>query len=469
MLDQTLASLVHIGNQARRAAGAAALDAQDLLFERASIHIENVRFALDRPGNILGSVATKHGEIAEIAEVGVRSAWDTLNGVPMSATMEGVGRTAAADYVLNGVEVQSKFLNGVNNTLGAVKEHMAKYPEFGDGKGIWAMPRDQYETVMRVLAGEPSGLGPKAEAAIRRSIESIEQATGRDFSEAVQAASFDYKEVQLGAIDDTLDERQSSLSEANDRRRDTIREEHEPSLAGGLQAAAAGAAVGAGVTFVRSCFTKYREEGKNVFKGEFTAEDWKEVGLDVGEAAAIGGVSAGAIYNLTNYSQLSAPLAGAMVAAVKGLAPLVDGYARGELSQDEFVDLGLLVCSEVGMVAGAAALGQVVIPIPAVGALVGSIAGQVLSGIVSGQIHGSSAAIEKRITVLQTNLSATERSQLADLEARYAALGDLTIAAFDTRVNASILMASVSLAREYGVPDSKLLLSVQAVDAFMLA
>lgn len=469
VLDQTLASIIYIGNQARDAAAKALCDAQDLLFERASIHIENVRFALDRPENILGAIQTKHGEIAEMAEVGVRSAWDTLNQVAMSATVHGVGRTAPADYILNGVDVQSKFLNGVNNSLRAVQEHMDKYPHFGGGRGIWIIPRDQYDTITRVLDGEATGLSARAEEAIRRNIESIESATGREFTQAVQPASFDYPEVQLGKIDDTLDNRQGELSSENESRKDAILEQHEASVTGGLKAGAAGAAIGAGVSFARACFTKYRGEGKNVFKGDFTTQDWREVGLDTGAGGLIGGVSAGAIYYLTNYQNLSAPLAGAMVAAVKGLAPLVTSYRNGEIDEGEFLDLGFLVCSEVGLVAGAALLGQSVIPVPVLGAFIGSVAGQVLAGLVTGTVKGSAAAVQERIDVFQARLTEAEKGQLASLQARYGTFEELTVAAFDTRVNADILQGSAELAQAYGVPDSKLLLSISAVDAFMTA
>lgn len=469
VLDQTLASLVHIANQARDAAGKVLCDAQDLLFERAAIHIDNVRFALDHPENILGALPTKHGEIAEMAEVGIRSAWDTLNGMPMSATVEGVGRTAAADYILNGVDVQSKFHNGVNNTLRAVVGHMDTYPHFGEGEGVWVIPRDQYETVQRVLAGEPTGLKSQTEAAIRSYIESIQAATGREFADAVQPASFDYPEVQLGKIDATLDDRQAQLSAENENRKEAIAEQHEPSLMGGLQAAAGGAVIGAGISFTRICFTKYRQGGKNVFKGEFTSEDWKEAGIDTGEGALIGGVSAGALYYLTNCQGMAAPLAGAMVSAVKGLAPLVQSYAQGEINEVEFINLGMVVCSEVGLVASGALLGQAIIPIPVLGAFLGSVAAQVLSGIVSGKVKGAAEAIQNRLEQFQAQLTESERRQLAVLEAHFGTFEELTAAAFDTSINGDILLGSVMLARAYGLPDSSLLLSVPAVDAFMTA
>ena len=53
--------------------------------------------------------------------------------------------------------------------------------------------------------------------------------------------------------------------------------------------------------------------------GDYTVEDWKSLGLNTGKSAVIGGVSSTAIYGLTNYADLAAPFAGAVVTAIKGV------------------------------------------------------------------------------------------------------------------------------------------------------
>lgn len=50
------------------------LAAQDRAFEIAAEQIDKVREFLTNPQNILGSAITKHGEIAEQVEVGIRNA-----------------------------------------------------------------------------------------------------------------------------------------------------------------------------------------------------------------------------------------------------------------------------------------------------------------------------------------------------------------------------------------------------------
>ena len=90
------------------------------------------------------------------------------------------------------------------------------------------------------------------------------------------------------------------------------------------------------------------------------------------KGAAIGGVSAGAIYTLTNHASLGAPFASALVTAAKGVSNLALSHQRGEINADEFTDLGLIICAESAIVGAMSVAGQAIIPVPCFGALVGS-------------------------------------------------------------------------------------------------
>lgn len=466
LFDQTIASLVNLLNSARNAAGAAKEAAQYLRFDEALSQLQTVREFIDKPGNILGSPATKHGEIAEVAEVGVRRAWDILQGLPPSADVH-PDRIGPVDYLMDGADVQSKFYNGVHNSLGGVAKHLDKYPEFPKGNSYYTIPKDQYEMLQKVLKGEDAGLSEKSIKVLKECVKDIEARTGREFEDAVRPASFDYREVQVGAIDEALDKRQNELSDANEKEVEAIQAEHGPSWQEGLKATAAAAAVGAGVSFVRASFGKYKE-GKNIFKGDFTAEDWKDVGLESAEGAIIGGVTGGSLYLMTNYAGMSAPAAAALVSAVKGLAPLVQGYRKGELSLEQLVDTGCMMCAEVGMVSAATVMGQILIPVPILGALVGSVAGQVLSNILAREVEESAAAISARVAEYMSALDAQQKQVLDRLLARFERLGELTAAAFDIRLNADILAASATLAKTYGVDESEILRTTRDIDGFMM-
>lgn len=469
--DQFAAAAVGAINDHRIADEALQLVTQEAALAAALGEIRKVRDFIGVPEKILGSAQTKHGEIAEWTEVGVRRARDCLAGTNPAATFEEVPRTAPADYLIDGIEVQSKFINGANNTLSHVLEHMGKYENFGRDGSFYHIPKDQHELILKVIKGEVEGLklNEKSIKAILSKVSEIEAATGQKFEDVVQPSVSGYAEVQQGAIHQTLDNHENDLKEESEALKGQIRADHEPSLAEGLKATGVAAAVGASVGFVAGSIKKYTKEGKNIFKGDFTAKDWKEVGGETLKGGLLGGVSGGAIYALTNYAALSAPLAGAFVAAVKGLAPLVSDYRAGKLSFDALVDGGMLVCSDVALVGVCTVAGQTLIPVPVLGAVLGSIAGKVLSKVLSGQLEGLQAAVDARMASAMARLDAAYQSVVATITAEFERLGDLTRAAFDLSLNEKLVERSLELARAYGVEDVILMKNEADLDAYMLS
>ncbi|MBD6969695.1 hypothetical protein G4170_24840 [Vibrio parahaemolyticus] len=132
--DQVSGAFVDNINQIRLFEKGVELDKAQAAFNLAQTQVDKVRDFISNPGGILGSEATKHGEIAEQVEVGIRNAKAALAGISaddLPADIDSVARTGAADYLLNDTEVQSKFINGANNNLKHVLDHMEKYPDFG--------------------------------------------------------------------------------------------------------------------------------------------------------------------------------------------------------------------------------------------------------------------------------------------------------------------------------------------------
>ncbi len=116
--------------------------------------VDNVRDFVGSPEHILGNPKTKHGEIAENVDVWFHNADQIMRNRKADATFEGVGRTVATDYKVHGVDVQSKYINGANNSLSHVLKHMedyiGNYEAFGKD-GYYVIPKDQYELIQRVL------------------------------------------------------------------------------------------------------------------------------------------------------------------------------------------------------------------------------------------------------------------------------------------------------------------------------
>ncbi len=466
--DQVNAAIVNELNNQRIRDEAIKLAEQDEAFFRAFEQLEKVREFVANPNGILGSELTKHGEIAEQLEVGIRNAKSALNHQEMTATFDGIGRTAPADYSIDGTLIQSKFINGINNNLNHVLEHMDKYETFGRDGSFYHIPKDTYETVINIKNGVPvDELSEKTKAAVLKRIQEIEQQSGKSFESVVQPSSSTYSEVQTGKINDTIDEHEHQLEKENEQLKEKIADEHKPSLEGAAQAAVIAGTVGGAISLGASIYGKYRE-GKNPFKGEFSASDWKEIGIATAKGTAGGAITGAAVYSLTNYASLSAPFAGAMVSAAKGVASLVYDYNQGKITFEEFIDLGLIVCAETAIVGLATAVGQTLIPIPILGSVIGSIAGRTLAEFTTGKSQELAERMRKDMDDFMLKVDANYQSVIKAIDREIDRLGKLTEAAFDLKCNENLIFMSVNLARTYGVNEKDIIKNIDELDDFML-
>ncbi len=449
----------------------AELSQQDRAFFAAVQEVDKIRDFLDSPEKILGNASTKHGEIAEQVEVGVRNAKSLLNSTTPRATFEGVGRTAPEDYLIDGVQVQSKFINGTGNTLDHVLDHMNKYENFGRDGSYYHISKDQYDIIQKILKGEDvEGITSRTAQKIQEKAQQIEQFSGHPFSHTVRPASSKYSDVQIGKVDDTLDRHEQELKRDNKEIKDRIRADAQPNFADFGRVAVKGAVIGGTIRFATKLYVKYRE-GKNVFKGELTLEDWKEIGLDTSTGAALSGISATAIYGLTNFAQMSAPLAGAFVSAGMEISSLIGSLNRGEITEEQFVELSIFACADSAMVATGAAIGQALIPIPVVGAVIGTIASRMVSDLCK-ELLGIDAQLAFKVAQhyqkFLAQIDQAYKATVANLVARYERLGNMAEAAFDLNLNFELrLQASIKLAEAYGVADSDIIHNIDELDALM--
>lgn len=460
--DQILGAVVQATNDVRDKACELALDKQDEILAAALKHVDGARAFLEDPSNILGSEGTKHGEVAEVIEVAIRNAKSVIYGADPVATFDGTARTGAVDFFINGVGYQSKFYNNDTNGLKALVDYLEKYPDLAKSSGL-IIPSDRYEKILTLL-----GDGSDKNKALKEAVAKIEELTGKPFTEAVSPSISTYAEVQLGAVDQTIDMHETEIENINDDIKDEIRTEHGPSISGGIEAAGLAGAIGGSICLGMELYNKAKD-GRNVFRGELTRADWKDVGIAGVKGFGTGAVTGGALYVLTNYAEMSAPLASAMVSAIKGLYSLTDDYASGKISQDEFVSMGMCVCAESAIVGIATVAGQTIIPIPVLGGIIGSVAGRMMLGLVSGLDSEDKKRIEKEMDEFIKALDEQYHSTIEKLNAEFDKLGKLTDAAFNFELNYRlVLLASVDLAIAHGVPQDKILSSVSDVDIFML-
>lgn len=471
---QIIAGVVAADNARRIQELQFSLSKQDQAFGEAIQQINGVRDFVSNPEHILGNSQTKHGEIAEQVEVGIRNARYLLDYRSAAATFEGVSRTASADYLIDGVPVQSKFINGIGSTLDHVLEHMRKYEGFGRDGSYYHIPKDQYETIQRISNGQSvEGLTQNSIHKIQEKIQAAEQLTGKPFEQIIKPGVSNYADVQQGRVHETLNNHARDLSDRNDELKQQIDQKYQPNLSGMAGAAAKGAVISAGLSITFKIYEKY-QQGKNPFKGEFIVADWQELGIVAVKGGVTGGISGAALYGLTNFANLPAPFAGAVVGAGFAIASLSKRYAAGEITMDEFLDLGMITCAEAAIVGLGAAIGQALIPMPIIGAVIGTIASRMVFSLGKQQLHKESEKLKKRLEAYYSQSLATidqvYHEVLTKIIAQYDKLGDLTSAAFDQALNTTLkLQASVELAEAYGVPQAKIIHNLDQLDAFMLS
>jgi hypothetical protein len=466
--DQMVGITIVAINNARFASQLATLSAQDAAFTKALLEIESVRVFLGSPQNILGSDLTKHGEIAEHVEVGVRNARALVEGVAPRASFNDVGRTDPTDYMIDGEHVQSKFINGTRDTLRHVYEHMDKYPNFGrDGNSYYHIPKDQYDQIQRVLDGRETELADRAQRTIREQIHKIEVDTGKPFNEVVKPAISDYREVQKGVVHETLDKQEQELGKRNQQKKDEIVQEHQPNLMEAANAAVIAGVVGGTMGMSMAIWAKSKA-GKNPFKGGFSKEDWHDVGLTAIKGTADGAIAGAIIYSLTNYAGLAAPFASALVSAGRGVSLLNQSYLRSEINAEQFMELSLIACSEAAIVGIATALGQTLIPIPLLGAAIGSMAGRMVAEFTTGKTAQLANQMLQDFEQFVGKLDATLQKVYWEIQQEMDRLGKLTVAAFDLSNNYRLVEASIALAEAYGVEESRILRSNLDLERYLL-
>lgn len=461
------------------------IESQDINFIEAMKRINDIRRFVDSPENILGAPGTKHGEIAEHVEVGITNARQAIKGLADRATFENVGRTAPEDYIVDGIKVQSKFINGTNNSLKHVLEHLDKYADsigFGRDGSIYHIPHDQYKEIMDILSDENSfRLGSKSTRAILEKIAGIEQTTGKKFVDVVKPADADYSDVQLNKIQETIDKYKSEIDKENrsimkrmrqnaEKEAEQAAAEHKWSLGEAAKAGAVGAAVGGAVAFGTQVFKK-KKDGKRI--SDFSENDWKKIGLESGKGAVKSGVTGFGVSCLSNLTCMSAPVAGGYVSGAIGIASAFSGYQKGEVTFSEFIENSEMLCMDTAAVVAGSIIGQLICPVPCVGMIIGSVAANIVWDNVKKYCNEKEQILideyrERKQKEIES-LDAEYKSFVESILTKYNTLGGLTAMAFNFDLNYQLRFEySQKLAAANGVPDEEILKTEMDIDDFFL-
>lgn len=471
--EQAVAAWIGLINQMRIDDLIENLNRQDQNLDSA---MESMNWALGKIEDLVvanrGGDKGVHGFIAEVAECGLENAQSLLHGD--KPAMEWVNDNGPADLLRNGVEIQVKFVNaGGKFSLDAVATHLEKYPDFLDKGGVYQIPKDHLDAI-RSLYEMPREEAVKLVSSTGgpsysnwKSIHEFFDSSGFSIDD-LEASKFEYSEVQKNVIADNMAEEKIRLADESERIKKDIYEEHKPTLQEGAKAAVAGAVLEAGTAFALSV-KSHLGNGKRI--GDLTQDDWEEIAKDSGMGLVKGGVRGGAVYGLSNYTATPSSVASALVTASFGVADCAYRFRSGELTEIEFIESSEIACLDASVSAFSSFVGQAVIPVPILGALVGNAVGTTVYELGKDFYSKREAELlahyTQELKALDTELDCEYTACINSLRENMGTYISLLGKAFSPN-SAMAFSGSVELAASLNVPDSEILHTREEVDDFFL-
>lgn len=470
--EQAVASGITALNQKRLNELLENLNQQDINIETALIELGKLKEFIGDPSKILGSHLTKHGEIAENMQVYISNARRAVEGLEKNHTFDDVGRTAVEDYLRDGQAVQSKFYNGLNNTLfgkNALSDHLNKNKDFITNGGSYDIPKDQYEKMIELLdkyKDNPKELSG-SEYRLAEKINDFLEKNDLELGENIKPAVVTYSDSQQGNASQVVEKEEKNIKEEDKKQRERAYKKSKPSFKEGAKATAISAIAEGGINFCISFVGKRKEKKLS----EFTSDDWKEIGIDTRDGAIKGGIRGGSIYILTNFTATPANVASAYVTAGFGISQQLKELEKGNVSKEDFVIECEAICLDVTVSTIAAIAGEILIPIPILGAVIGSVAGEYIKKWCNKLGDERSKKIienyNNEMNQLNKKLDLQLLEVILEIRKELDKYDDLEKLAFNEDVNIAF-KGSINLAKEIGVSSKEILKTKNDIDDYFL-
>lgn len=458
--EQGFAAWVDYLNQLRLNELLAKLTAQDINLEQAIAELQKMKIDIATLiASNRGGEKGMHGFIAEAAEVGIENARNLVKG--LDAACKWINDNGPVDILREGVEIQQKFVQaGGHFGLEAVKEHLEKYPDFVKNGGKYQLPKDFYQELKQLLAMSQEEAAKESESTYQ-----LWKWVQKFFAESgitpddLEPAVLDYSAVQKGKIDETVKSEEQNIYNEDQHRRDEAYKASKPTLKQGMQAAMVGAVAEGGMAFCLG-IVKKRKQGKHL--AEFTEKDWKEVGIDTAKGGLQGGVRGEVIYGMTNFTATPAAVANALVTASFGVVAQAYQLQKGNITTEDFIVNSEVLCLDVSVSAVASILGQTLIPVPVLGAIIGNVAGMFMYQIAKDHLSVKEQTLivnyREGLGSLNQMLEKRYQQLVAQLKQEFAKYASVLELAFDVDVNIAF-DGSIALADYVGVSEEKVLRS----------
>lgn len=416
-----------------------------------------------------------HGFIAEFAEAGIVNARRAFEG--LNPIVKVLNDNGPADLLIGRNTIQMKFYNNLRDELAQSFHYSAKMKMM--------FPKDHVLVYEKIMAGakevEFNGkkLSIKQITDIRQMINDITESKGlTSYKSWMKSSVLNYDDAKRNSINKVLDLEKIKIDKkVKVKRRELAKKKilakknSLPNLREANKIAKNTFLLQGGLALMSAVYGKYKE-GKTIF--EFEQSDWLDCGLETVEGAVKGCISGYAIYGLTNVFKMSAPNASAFVTASYGMVDIITKLRTNEITEDEFINFITINTLDTTLATIGSCVGQTLIPVPVLGAVVGSIATSIIweigKGILSDREQELIQNYRENLDNHIKNLDDKYKIIFNDIMDKYHKLGRLQDYSFDLSINTRLRFEySIELAEYIGVSDDEILHDLSEIDSYFLS
>lgn len=474
--EQAVASWINYLNQVRLDRLMEALQKEELNLNEAMSTIGETLKTISRDivnnGKGRGGQYGMHGFIAEVAECGIGNAREQIEG--KAPIYEWINDNGPEDLRRGATLIQQKFVNGGGHlSLQAIRMHLNAYPDFLDNGGVYQIPEDHYEKIKWLLSISekeankmPTSTG---DFSLKQWREVHEFFKNGDIPlDKVEPSKLKYSEVQKGTYEQTFSKEKDSLRKRNQERKEQAYNESEPTLSEGAKATAAAAAIEGAMALCLGIAEK-RKSGKKF--NAFDEEDWKEIAATTGKGTLKGSIRGASIYTLTNFTATPAAVASAMVTATFGIAEQAYQLKQGNVNEQRFIENTEMLCLDASVNALSSFAGQILIPVPVLGAVIGNTVGTMMYQIAKDNLSAREQKIfeEYAEAVRQLDVSLQDQYQefVDEIGKDTKLFMELLNRAFAPDIRVAF-EGSIDLAKSCGVPVDEILDSKEKIASYFM-
>lgn len=474
--EQAVASWINYLNQVRLDRLMEALQKEELNLNEAMSTIGETLKTISRDivnnGKGRGGQYGMHGFIAEVAECGIGNAREQIEG--KAPIYEWINDNGPEDLRRGATLIQQKFVNGGGHlSLQAIRMHLNAYPDFLDNGGVYQIPEEHYEKIKWLLSISEKEANKMSTSTGDFSLKQWREVheffkNGDIPLDKVEPSKLKYSEVQKGTYEQTFSKEKDSLRKRNQERKEQAYNKSKSTLSEGAKATAAAAAIEGAMALCLGIAEK-RKSGKKF--NAFDEEDWKEIAATTGKGTLKGSIRGASIYTLTNFTATPAAVASAMVTATFGIAEQAYQLKQGNVNEQRFIENTEMLCLDASVSALSSFAGQILIPVPVLGAVIGNTVGTMMYQIAKDNLSAREQKIfeEYAEAVRQLDVSLQDQYQefVDEIGKDTKLFMELLNRAFAPDIRVAF-EGSIDLAKSCGVPVDEILDSKEKIASYFM-